>query len=161
MDKQETPTPLADVRRLFSIDAVRKRFRSLKCAPVRGDYGTGLQNSERQWRDYQTEGMPQACLLGSFEHMAALREERNPTQHLNTYSEALTIAGVDNRTLRLLEAGWEDDFSHVIPTNEDEVQVYELGVALGNLFVGKSFGEDPGPKWEAKLDQRLKKAGIA
>jgi hypothetical protein len=122
----------ADFREVFSVDAVEARFKKLGFKAVRGTY-------------FNHTGC--ACLLGSFEHaMLGLSESGDA---------APSLSNLPTRIVRMLEAGWEQldldnsdllwrlsdkqCFSelnkHAVFTAE-ELEAYEWGLALGNIFVG-------------------------
>src|SRR5688572_1079045 len=147
---------MTDFREAFSIDAVRERFKALGFRPRRGSYGyvTGT-------------GSGSACLLGSFEHMAAKtqgRESRVTVRNGTETLKNLSDLGIPDNILRYLDAGWENSDwlvpfrRQVAPETQDEAESYELGVALGALFIGDD-SRVTSDNWENQLDERLAKAG--
>ncbi len=126
-----------DFRKVFTLDAVKARFKKIGYAPARGN-------------GYASAVMQQACLLGSFEHAMFGEEEGG---HI---AEART--SIPKVILRALEAGWEqwpDKVSEHTMGNfnrtgalkrlgrqvnkadlqQDIVDAYELGSALGRVLI--------------------------
>lgn len=170
---------MSEIKKLFNVDAMLKRFKALNIAPVRGEYGT-------------EKGASQACLIGSFEHYVARLQHRALNDGINTTDLPKSIGKLSARQLRFLESGWEDmDYAfsvtggvdYLAPETNQEAQLQELGRALGRIFCGptdvrawraehtafakaEGLGEffdsrkHWGEHWEKYVNQRLINAGL-